>query len=80
LQVLLSLKTYGANKIIECPRDAMQGIKPFIPTERKVAYIQSLLRVGFDSIDFELCFSQSNSANAGYGSGFSTTRLVSNNQ
>ena len=39
-------------KIIECPRDAMQGIKPFIPTTRKVAYIQSLLRVGFDSIDF----------------------------
>ena len=39
-------------KIIECPRDAMQGIKSFIPTERKVAYIQSLLRVGFDSIDF----------------------------
>jgi hydroxymethylglutaryl-CoA lyase len=48
LQVFLSLKIYGANKIIECPRDAMQGIKPFIPTERKVAYIQSLL-VGFDS-------------------------------
>ncbi|WP_035673742.1 hydroxymethylglutaryl-CoA lyase [Flavobacterium sp. 83] len=39
-------------KIIECPRDAMQGIKQFIPTERKVSYIQSLLRVGFDSIDF----------------------------
>jgi hydroxymethylglutaryl-CoA lyase len=39
-------------KIIECPRDAMQGIKLFIPTEKKVAYIQSLLRVGFDSIDF----------------------------
>lgn len=39
-------------KIIECPRDAMQGIKQFIPTARKVAYIQSLLRVGFDSIDF----------------------------
>ena len=39
-------------KIIECPRDAMQGIKPFIPTERKVAYIQALLRIGFDSIDF----------------------------
>jgi hypothetical protein len=35
-QVLLSLKIYGANKIIECPRDAMQGIKPFIPTERKL--------------------------------------------
>jgi hydroxymethylglutaryl-CoA lyase len=48
------LKTYGANKIIECPRDAMQGIKPFIPT-RKVAYIQSL-RVGFDSIDFGSLF------------------------
>ena len=39
-------------KIIECPRDAMQGIKSFIPTERKVAYIQSLLDVGFDTIDF----------------------------
>lgn len=39
-------------KIIECPRDAMQGIKSFIPTERKVTYIQSLLRVGFDTIDF----------------------------
>ena len=41
-----------AIKIIECPRDAMQGIKSFIPTEMKVAYIQSLLRVGFDTIDF----------------------------
>lgn len=41
-----------AIKIIECPRDAMQGIKMFIPTEKKVAYIQSLLRVGFDSLDF----------------------------
>jgi hydroxymethylglutaryl-CoA lyase len=39
-------------KIIECPRDAMQGIKPLIPTDRKVAYIQSLLRVGFDTLDF----------------------------
>ena len=39
-------------KIIECPRDAMQGIKSFIPTDEKVAYIQSLLRVGFDTIDF----------------------------
>lgn len=39
-------------KIIECPRDAMQGIKMFIPTERKLSYIQSLLRVGFDTIDF----------------------------
>jgi hydroxymethylglutaryl-CoA lyase len=41
-----------AIKLIECPRDAMQGIKAFIPTARKVAYIQSLLRVGFDTIDF----------------------------
>ncbi|RCT55045.1 hydroxymethylglutaryl-CoA lyase [Winogradskyella sp. KYW1333] len=39
-------------KLIECPRDAMQGIKDFIPTEKKVQYIQSLLRVGFDTIDF----------------------------
>ena len=39
-------------KIIECPRDAMQGIKDFIPTENKVQYIQSLLCVGFDTIDF----------------------------
>lgn len=39
-------------KIIECPRDAMQGIKMFIPTEKKVQYIQSLLRVGFDTLDF----------------------------
>lgn len=39
-------------KIIECPRDAMQGIKDFIPTQEKITYIQSLLRVGFDTIDF----------------------------
>lgn len=39
-------------KIIECPRDAMQGIKPWIPTERKITYLQSLLRVGFDTLDF----------------------------
>jgi len=39
-------------KVIECPRDAMQGIKEFIPTDKKVQYIQSLLRVGFDTIDF----------------------------
>ena len=38
-------------KIIECPRDAMQGIKQFIPTKQKVQYIQSLLRVDFDTID-----------------------------
>ncbi len=39
-------------KIIECPRDAMQGIRQFIPTKSKVQFIQSLLRVGFDTIDF----------------------------
>ena len=39
-------------KLIECPRDAMQGIKDWIPTKEKVQYIQSLLRVGFDTIDF----------------------------
>ncbi len=39
-------------KIIECPRDAMQGIKEFIPTTKKIEYINSLLRVGFDTIDF----------------------------
>jgi len=39
-------------KLVECPRDAMQGWKSFIPTERKIEYINSLLRVGFDTIDF----------------------------
>jgi hydroxymethylglutaryl-CoA lyase len=38
--------------LIECPRDAMQGWKNFIPTKKKIAYINSLLRVGFDTIDF----------------------------
>ena len=40
-------------KIIECPRDAMQGIKShFIPTDKKALYLNSLLKVGFDTIDF----------------------------
>ncbi len=39
-------------KIIECPRDAMQGIKPFILTKEKVRYILALLACGFDTIDF----------------------------
>lgn len=38
--------------MIECPRDAMQGIREFIPTGKKAQYIQSLLRCGFDTIDF----------------------------
>lgn len=39
-------------KLIECPRDAMQGLKDFIPTETKAAYINQLLKAGFDTIDF----------------------------
>jgi hydroxymethylglutaryl-CoA lyase len=39
-------------KLIECPRDAMQGWKTLIPTEQKIQYINSLLKVGFDTIDF----------------------------
>lgn len=39
-------------KLIECPRDAMQGWHRIIPTEEKVAYLNALLKVGFDTIDF----------------------------
>lgn len=39
-------------KLIECPRDAMQGIKTFIPTQTKVSYLNQLLKVGFDTLDF----------------------------
>ena len=39
-------------KIIECPRDAMQGLEEFISTENKVRYLNQLIRVGFDTIDF----------------------------
>ena len=39
-------------KIIECPRDAMQGLHDFIPTAKKADYINDLLKVGFDTIDF----------------------------
>lgn len=39
-------------KLIECPRDAMQGWTHFIPTETKIKYLNSLLRVGFDTLDF----------------------------
>lgn len=41
-----------ALKIIECPRDAMQGIDAFIPTKDKIAYINTLLDCGFDTLDF----------------------------
>jgi hydroxymethylglutaryl-CoA lyase len=39
-------------KLIECPRDAMQGLETFIPTDAKVRYINQLMKVGFDTIDF----------------------------
>ncbi|MFN7748324.1 MAG: hydroxymethylglutaryl-CoA lyase [Cyclobacteriaceae bacterium] len=39
-------------KLIECPRDAMQGLERFIPTEVKVSYLNQLLKVGFDTLDF----------------------------
>ena len=39
-------------KIVECPRDAMQGISEFIPTQKKIEYINQLLKVGFNTIDF----------------------------
>ncbi|MBK7433843.1 MAG: hydroxymethylglutaryl-CoA lyase [Chitinophagaceae bacterium] len=39
-------------KLVECPRDAMQGWKHFIPTDKKIAYINALLKVGFHTIDF----------------------------
>ncbi len=39
-------------KLIECPRDAMQGWPHFIPTQKKIDYINALLKVGFDTIDF----------------------------
>jgi hydroxymethylglutaryl-CoA lyase len=39
-------------KVVECPRDAMQGIHEWIPTETKTAYLNALLQVGFDTLDF----------------------------
>src|SRR5450432_3092154 len=45
-------ENYNQIKLIECPRDAMQGWKTFIPTKKKVEYINQLLKVGFDTIDF----------------------------
>jgi hydroxymethylglutaryl-CoA lyase len=46
------LNTNHKIKLIECPRDAMQGWPHFIPTEKKINYINALLKVGFDTIDF----------------------------
>lgn len=39
-------------KLVECPRDAMQGLVHFVPTELKIRYLNALLRVGFDTLDF----------------------------
>jgi hydroxymethylglutaryl-CoA lyase len=39
-------------KIIECPRDAMQGLHDFVPTELKIKYLQKLIDTGFDALDF----------------------------
>lgn len=39
-------------KLVECPRDAMQGWKAFIPTDKKIEYLNTLLQVGFDTLDF----------------------------
>lgn len=52
MQVQQDVSRMEKVKIIECPRDAMQGIKGFIPTEKKIQYINSLLEAGFDTIDF----------------------------
>ncbi len=39
-------------KIIDCPRDAMQGLEKFIPTDKKIEYLNQLLKVGFRTLDF----------------------------
>jgi hydroxymethylglutaryl-CoA lyase len=39
-------------KLVECPRDAMQGLRRFVPTELKIKYLQKLIAVGFDTLDF----------------------------
>ena len=46
------LRLFSMVHLTECPRDAMQGIKSFIPTTDKVRYINAILRVGFDTVDF----------------------------
>ena len=38
--------------LVECPRDAMQGWKNFIPTIKKIEYLNALLKIGFDTLDF----------------------------
>ena len=50
--IVADKKSTSQIKLIECPRDAMQGWKDFIPTQKKIEYINALLQVGFDTIDF----------------------------
>ena len=48
-----SLTTHDSRlTLVECPRDAMQGWPHFIPTEQKIRYLNALLQVGFDTLDF----------------------------
>jgi hydroxymethylglutaryl-CoA lyase len=49
---MVDKSTSGFVKLVECPRDAMQGWSQFIPTEQKITYLNTLLQVGFDSLDF----------------------------
>eukprot|EP01006_Ploeotia_vitrea_P012557 TRINITY_DN33229_c0_g1_i1.p1 TRINITY_DN33229_c0_g1~~TRINITY_DN33229_c0_g1_i1.p1 ORF type:complete len:398 (+),score=55.75 TRINITY_DN33229_c0_g1_i1:51-1244(+) len=48
-QCLLSSQKF---KLVECPRDAIQALKDFIPTSHKIKYLNALLRCGFDTVDF----------------------------
>ena len=50
--IQVQVVSFDSMKITECPRDAMQGLQNFIPTRRKIEYINKLLEVGFDTIDF----------------------------
>lgn len=52
---MMNIKTENSTpaiKLVECPRDAMQGLHDFVPTEIKVQYLNLLLKVGFDTLDF----------------------------
>jgi hydroxymethylglutaryl-CoA lyase len=49
--MIQQISTWAMIKIVECPRDAMQGFHNFIPTESKINYINALLKVGFYAID-----------------------------
>src|ERR1043165_8154664 len=52
IDLCLPFRGTGGFSLIECPRDAMQGWPHFIPTDKKIEYINSLLQVGFHTIDF----------------------------